>query len=470
MLIICLCRYCPHLRTGGLFRAGIALGIGWWWLAVATPAQAAPVQISNNVLTLSLPSSQTHVVTHAQLLTPSLAISTTRKSILSQTVHCPTFPVTSTSSLSQSLTHVVPDFNADAHTDLLWYDTVTGDYHLSFLEGTTFISTTRLSHAISRTWQVAGVQDFDNDAHTDILWRNSQNGRNVLWLMQGATRKPCGVRLLHETRDMAWKLVGIADFDRNGTPDVLWRNTTANNGRNVLWLFHGPGRQPISPLGVAMLPQLDNIAWQMAGIGDFNGDGHQDLLWHNREPWDGRTVLWLFDHTNRKLPPQGIQMLPPVTANDWHVVAVADFDGDSRDDIFWRNTTTGGNALWLVDTPHGTTTLALPPVADTDWTVLGGFDSNQDGTADLLWYHRTSGRLRFWQMKPDTGTVRAIQPVQLSVGEAWEPAGILSYAAREAQFPSLRLPPEDQKKRLLVLNSFRQIHVSVQSARMYTLP
>jgi hypothetical protein len=37
-------------------------------------------------------------------------------------------------------------------------------------------------------------------------------------------------------------------------------------------------------------------AWQMVGLGDFNGDGFEDLLWYN--PTTGDVYLWEMDGLN----------------------------------------------------------------------------------------------------------------------------------------------------------------------------
>ena len=31
---------------------------------------------------------------------------------------------------------------------------------------------------------------------------------------------------------------------------------------------------------------------------------------------------------------------------NWKIVGTGDFDGDGKSDIFWRNTSTGENAIW----------------------------------------------------------------------------------------------------------------------------
>jgi hypothetical protein len=51
------------------------------------------------------------------------------------------------------------------------------------------------------------------------------------------------------------------------------------------------------------------------------------------------------------------------------VVAVGDFNGDDRADIFWRNLSTGANDIWR----SATSSLRQPvaPVTNFSWIIAG---------------------------------------------------------------------------------------------------
>jgi hypothetical protein len=55
---------------------------------------------------------------------------------------------------------------------------------------------------------------------------------------------------------------------------------------------------------------------------------------------------------------------------NFQVAGVADFDGDGKADILWRNSTSGTNVLWRMD---GGTRLSTTPLADanSDFQVAG---------------------------------------------------------------------------------------------------
>ena len=70
----------------------------------------------------------------------------------------------------------------------------------------------------------------------------------------------------------------------------------------------------------------------IAGTGDFNGDNRDDIIWRRD---DGAFTRWLGQATGGFVSndANAWTMLP----NSWQVAAVGDFDGDNRDDIAWRH-------------------------------------------------------------------------------------------------------------------------------------
>jgi hypothetical protein len=82
--------------------------------------------------------------------------------------------------------------------------------------------------------------------------------------------------------------------------------------------------------------------WDKAGIADFNADGVPDILWRNTS---GSNIVWYMDENGTAT--KEISNIP-YCATDWQVDKIADFNADGVPDILWRNTT-GSNAIWYMD-------------------------------------------------------------------------------------------------------------------------
>ena len=54
----------------------------------------------------------------------------------------------------------------------------------------------------------------------------------------------------------------------------------------------------------------------------------------------------------------------------WQVATLADYDGDGRTDIFWRNSGTGANEIWR--SGNSATKQAVATVNSAGWTVIKG--------------------------------------------------------------------------------------------------
>jgi hypothetical protein len=75
-----------------------------------------------------------------------------------------------------------------------------------------------------------------------------------------------------------WSVVGAADFDGNGTPDLVYFNSST--GQADVNYYGGTDGGTV--IGWAWLNQSGEPAdWVLRAVADMNGDGHPDLLWQN---------------------------------------------------------------------------------------------------------------------------------------------------------------------------------------------
>src|SRR5207248_412350 len=134
--------------------------------------------------------------------------------------------------------------------------------------------------------------------------------------------------------------------------------------------------------------------WQVAGVGDLDGDGKGDIVWRNGAT--GENYVYFMDGLAIK-PSEGY--LRTVGDLNWRIAGVADFDGDGAADILWRNAATGENYLYpMKGRTIKVTEGYLRTVADTQWQIKGTGDYDGDGKADILWHHATSGENYLYPM------------------------------------------------------------------------
>src|SRR5437879_13718574 len=73
--------------------------------------------------------------------------------------------------------------------------------------------------------------------------------------------------LVNVVDDQAWQVKGIGDFDGDGKADILWRNS--RTGENYLYLMNG---WTIAAGGLVNV--VDDSAWRGVGTGGvYGGDG-----------------------------------------------------------------------------------------------------------------------------------------------------------------------------------------------------
>ena len=277
------------------------------------------------------------------------------------------------------------DFNGDGRSDILWRN-VDGQMSnwLGQANGGFVQNNANAAAVVPVAWQIAGTGDFNGDGRDDILWRNvdSQISNWLATASGGYTQNNANAAAVVP---IAWHVVGIGDFNGDGRDDILWRH---NDGTVSNWLSTAAGGFTANDANAA---RFAPTSWHVAGTGDFNGDGRDDVLWRND---NGQLSNWLGNASGGFTlnDPVALTMVDPA----WRIVGTGDFNGDGRDDILWRHTD-GTLSNWLGTATGGFvnngavsgTNVPLP------WSVVAVGDYNGDGRDDILWRH-TDGTLSNW--------------------------------------------------------------------------
>src|SRR5437879_1903271 len=162
-------------------------------------------------------------------------------------------------------------------------------------------------------------------------------------------------------------------------------------------------------------------SWHVITTGDFNGDGHSDLLWQND---NGTPLIWTMNGAN-VVAGQAL----PVPPASWHIVTTGDFNGDGKADILWQNSD-GTPLIWLMNGPNVVTGQALP-TPPSSWHVITTGDFNGDGKADILWQN-SDGTPLIWIMNGTTEVTGQALPNPNTIGGHAQAAGAIAVAGAAA--------------------------------------
>ena len=244
---------------------------------------------------------------------------------------------------------------------------------------------------------MVGAADFNGDGHPDLVWRHLSTGQNGVWYMDGVTK--IGDAAMMAVPDIAWYIGAIADVNADTHPDLVWHN--AATGENAVWFMNGA-----TWVSTGTLPTSSDLTWDLAGHrarpvpvrapSDFNRDGRVDLLW--RHAVSGADALWYMNGTTMA----STAYLPSVADANWQLVGSADLNRDGLADLVWRHRTTGFHAVWYMNGGTISWTAALPTVADTNWVLSAVADFNGDGRPDLVWRNVSTGQNGVWFMNGTT--------------------------------------------------------------------
>lgn len=243
------------------------------------------------------------------------------------------------------------------------------------------------------------LHDYSGDGHPDVLARNAA-GALLEYRGNGASGwlNPAAVQIGSGWNGMT-AMVAPGDFDGDGHPDVLARDSSG-----TLWLYPGNGsggwgaRRAVGSGWNALV--------RIVSVGDFNGDGTADIL---ATDTSGRLLLYPGNGHGGWLPTS-------VIGSGWagmaSLVGVGDFNTDGKADLVAED---GAGRLWLY--PHTPTGWQPTIQIGSGWGIMNQLlavgDVNGDGTDDLV-ARDTSGSLWLYGGDGDTGF---LPPVR--IGSGW---------------------------------------------------
>src|SRR5262249_51687999 len=97
-------------------------------------------------------------------------------------------------------------------------------------------------------WRIVGTGDFNGDGRVDLIWQNDTTRQVTVWFMGGCDDSApnlggCdgsalnGWSWLASVGPAGWTIVGAADFNDDGHPDLLWQNDVTK--AVIVWYMGG---------------------------------------------------------------------------------------------------------------------------------------------------------------------------------------------------------------------------------------
>ena len=256
------------------------------------------------------------------------------------------------------------DFNGGPGPDVIWQDPKSGFAQVWYLGGPQGVTVTGAANLTqSNTWHIVGVGDFDGNGTPDVLWQDPVSGALQVWFLGG----PGGNLLtgaVNITNGNAWRVVSVADFNQDGHPDLLWQDPAS--GFSQIWYMGGP--EGITFLSAADLDQTN--PWRIVGSADFNGDGVPDVLW--QDPTTGTVQIWYMGGTQPGAQGSQLQSAANLTSNPWHIVALADFNLDGHPDVVFQDPVSGAAQVFFYTGAQGTTLSGTAALSGPNpWYIAG---------------------------------------------------------------------------------------------------
>ncbi len=165
----------------------------------------------------------------------------------------------------------VGDFNGDGLAEIIFWNPASGFTGLVFLNGGTFVSFDSVTTIdVANDWTLKDAADFTGDGKTDLLIYNTVSGETAVIEMDGST--PVSTNTIFVLDPVTgWEVKDTADYTGDGKTDVLILHSSGALGVLVLdgltfqSLYIPGGLQP---------------GWELVNSGHYNADGKADFLIH----------------------------------------------------------------------------------------------------------------------------------------------------------------------------------------------
>ena len=184
-----------------------------------------------------------------------------------------------------------------------------------------------------------------------------------------------------------WVTIGFLDNAQN----VAWQNKVGNltggTANSIVW--YAPDMYALgawtdgTETWVGISEDFGGEAWNLAGCGDFDGDGKDSVLMSYNA-----SQYYIVDLDGT------VQSMGASAWYDCAVRAIGDFSGDGKEDIVLFDENTG--SMYMLLDGNADNYQSIGQLDPTDWFVAGCGDYNADDADDLLVRQYTTGMLGYY--------------------------------------------------------------------------
>ncbi len=259
------------------------------------------------------------------------------------------------------------DFNGDGKDDLLCFDTSTGSEFIDYADASGRFDTHDWSAANSFCNGTSGrrlhVGDFNGDGRDDLLCFDTNTGDEFIDYADSLGRFnghdwSAAVGFCDATSN---RRLHVGDFNGDGKDDLFCHDL----GTGAEYIDYADANGRFAGTDWSAAAGFCNFEGAEIHIGDFNGDGRDDILCHSAETGNraidyansaGQFGATNFSAGNLFCRANGSRLF------------VGDVNGDGKDDLVCHNLNSGAKSVDLAD--------ASGHLDGTDWSVSDGWCNN----------------------------------------------------------------------------------------------
>jgi hypothetical protein len=260
---------------------------------------------------------------------------------------------------------------------------------------------------------VAGAGDVDGDGYDDLVvgssgYSNGQAQEGRVYVYFGGSTFPDGAPWTVESNSanayFGVSVAGAGDVDGDGYDDLILGAPLYDNGQldeGSVFLYQGG---PSGPGSLSWYEESDQIGaqfgWSVAGAGDLNRDGYDDVVigarfFSNGQLYEGRAFVYYGGGAGLGSTPWTTESNQAAAWLGWSVAGAGDLNGDGYDDLvvgapqYTDGASVEGQVQVFGGGPAGVgaaswTALSNTPIGTLGSAVAGAGDVDGDGHADLL--------------------------------------------------------------------------------------